>query len=131
MILTLLAITVAQPDPDQTADVATVAAFVAAVRRNDREAAEVYLVREPIIGDRTGAVRTTFEVFSRYAQECRLSSVETVATTTRLPVSVDCSCGGKAPDRHASFWFEGEKISRIALGPRPMIHVPPVEGDPK
>jgi hypothetical protein len=44
-----------------------------------------------------------------------------------MPIGAQWNCRSSRANRYASFWFEGERISRIGWGERPVVKKPPVQ----
>lgn len=111
---------------DQSSDAAAVAAFIAAIRRADRNAAIALLTKDTYLGDNAQTERASIDEFAEYFRDCRLSTIRVVAGEARLPVGVTWRCAYPRGDRDASFWFSGKKISRIGWGPPAVIKIIPV-----
>lgn len=110
-----------QVPADQTADALLVLNFIDAIRRGDYSEAEALLAPGAFVGDYQQSQRTTFSDFASYARGCKLSKVALVPSSDkRMPIGTQWLCRYPEGDRHASFWFEGKRISRIGWG-KPLL----------
>jgi hypothetical protein len=128
-LLSLLAAAAAsQPPPtvDQTPDALLLLRFVDAVKRGDDREARSLLAPTAFLGDYAQRNRSSYEALAAYARACRLKEIRLVNSRrgSRMPIGVEFVCPHPDPDRFASFWFEGSRISRIGWGTPPMVRVP-------
>ena len=127
--LMLLAVGSAAMAPDQSSDVVLVSKFVEAVKRGADSEAQAMLTADVFIGDYSEKKRSSYPEFAEYARACQLRQLNSVPIDSRrMPIGVEWRCRGLEPSRHASFWFQGDKIARIGWGPPMVIKIPPVKG---
>jgi len=129
LTLTLIAIaasSVAAPSTDRTRDALRVVQFIEAVRGDAPTEAKAMLAPGAYLGDYTQKKRESFEAFAAYARGCQLKRITlvNVRDNSRMPVGVEWQCRHPEADRSASFWFEGDRISRIGWGAPVVIRVP-------
>jgi hypothetical protein len=116
----------AAPSTDQTEDALRVLQFVEAVRRDAPAQAKAMLAPGAFLGDYAQKKQESFEAFAAYGRGCQLKQITlvNVRDNSRMPVGVEWQCRYPEADRFTSFWFEGDRISRIGWGPPPVIRVP-------
>lgn len=130
MLLSWIALSLASATPanasdDQTADALLLLTFIETISRGDDEGAEALLTPDAYIGDYEQSRRTSFDDFAIYARECKLSEIGLVPFfDSRMPIGVTWYCGPLKGERNASFWFEGQRISRIGWGEPVVIKIP-------
>ena len=134
-LLSILAFAAEAPPPamaDQTADALLVLRFVEAVRRGADSEARSMLAPNAFLGD-VRRKPAPYSEFAAYARACRLREVRLVNTRDgkRMPVGVSWQCPKLAADRLASFWFEGDRIVRVAWGPATVVRMPVVIPKPQ
>jgi hypothetical protein len=115
--------------PDQTNDARLVLKFVDAVKRGSIREAETMLRYGAFIGSYDQRKPTAFAEFASYAKECQLQHIILVTGVggIRMPIGVKWFCPYPQNERDASFWFEGNSISRIGWGKPPVIKPSPVK----
>ena len=117
--------TPADVSTDQTADALLLLTFIEAVSRGDDEDAEALLTSDAYVGDYEQSQRTSFRDFAAYARGCKLSEIGLVPfVDSRMPIGVTWYCGPLEGERNASFWFEGQRISRIGWGEPVVVKLP-------
>lgn len=125
MILAALAASI-----DQTNDAALVLRFADAIRRGADAEAQAMLSPRVFIGDYRQSSRTSLSEFARYARGCSLAKVTLVTNANRrMPIGLQWNCRYPEDARTASFWFEGQRISRIGWGEPPVIVLPSTRRD--
>ena len=112
--------------PDQTSDARLLLNFVDAVKRGAMKEAEMMLAPGAFVGNYAQKKPTTVAEFAVYARACQLRQVD-VVTGSRMPIGVKWLCPYPEYERNASFWFEGQSISRIGWGKPMVIQIPPVK----
>lgn len=120
-----------EPVPDQTSDALAVAQLLDALRAGDDERASTVLASEVTFDGQPGSSQENLERLTAYARPCRLDRIDLVNSPSgsRMPVSVKWQCRYPDPDRHASFWFEGDQINRVRLGAPPTVQLRAPAGD--
>lgn len=132
--IALPSVVLAQPANDQSADIARVAVYLVALRDSKADLRRMVTSDVVLIDSKSQQPRTLDQFFS-YATECKLQKIEAVASrNSGLPISTTWNCNrfqiinGKPvwDERTASFWFNGDKISRISWGERPVVFIAPL-----
>lgn len=108
--------------PDQTSDTELLLKFIGAVKRGENQGAQKMIKSGAFVGNYEQTKSSTFLEFANYARECQLSEVTVVpnAKGKRMPIGITWRCPLPEWERSASFWFEGESISRIGWG-KPLV----------
>lgn len=112
---------------DQTADVALVARYLDLVR-SGKDSGALLVAAPALIDSKTQQPRPLAE-FAVYANACQIKEIRAVPVSghSRMPIGVTWGCGPHAmQERSASFWFEGERISKISWGEPMVITVAPM-----
>lgn len=125
LILTAVPASNAEPVPDQTADALVVAQILGALREGDTERASEDFAQDVTFNGQLGSTLENLVRLSSYSNACQLDRIELVNTRTgtRFPVFVEWQCRYPEPDRTATFWFEGNLISRVRWGERPTVEL--------
>jgi len=128
-IALLLSVSSANSTPDQTGDARLLLTFVDAVKRGEYKVAEAMLTPRAFVGDYTQSKATSFAEFANYARACQLRRLDVVTGVgkRRMPMGVKWSCPYPEGERDASFWFDGERISRIGWGKPLVIKILPAK----
>jgi hypothetical protein len=116
----------AAPSTDQTGDALRVLQFLEAVRGGAPAKAKAMISPGTFLGDYAQKKRESFEAFAAYGGGCQLKQITlaNVRDNSRMPVGVEWQCRYPEANRTASFWFEGDRISRIGWGTPPVVRVP-------
>lgn len=118
-----------EPGYDHIEEVAAVANFLAEAESGELDLTEVELV------NRSDPARHTWVSLMDYVRECSIEEISAIASTDRsLPLSVQWDCGRyieiegkpKWEERHASFWVEQGRVTKIAFGEAETLVIPPV-----
>ena len=121
----LMMVSATAPGSDQTNDARLVLEFVQAAKRGDLDEVLSMLLPDAFIGDYTQKERSSFNEFADYFRACPFLRVSTFPVEgRRMPVGATWKCRGQGGERHASFWFEGDRISRIGWGQPVVIKIP-------
>lgn len=117
-----------EPGYDHIEEVAAVANFLAEAESGELDLTEVELV------NRSDPARNTWVSLMDYVRECSIEEISAIASTDRsLPLSVQWDCGRyieiegkpKWEERHASFWVEQGRVTKIAFGEGDALVIPP------
>lgn len=113
------------PVTDQTSDALVVAQLLQALRAEDHGRALTVLGPRVTFDGQTGSTQDNLDGLAAYSGPCKLDRIDLVNSTSgsRMPVSVEWQCRYPNPDRHASFWFEGDRISRVQWGAVPTVQL--------
>ncbi|MCW3847823.1 hypothetical protein OF829_11285 [Sphingomonas sp. LB-2] len=112
---------------DQTADVALVARYLDMLRSG--KDANALLSDAPMLIDSKTQQPRPLAQFVTYANACQIKEIRAipVSSRSRMPIGVTWGCGPHATqERSASFWFEGDRISKISWGEPLVIQIAPM-----
>jgi hypothetical protein len=125
-LIAMAASAASTPSADQTDNALRVLQFIEAMRGDAPAKAKTMLAPGAFLGDYGQRKRESFEAFAAYGRGCQLKQITivNVRDDSRMPVGVEWQCRHPEANRFASFWFEGDRISRIGWGAPAIVRLP-------